>query len=146
MSGTCTANSGSIMLSPGVTNALAVQTIKIKGLLAGCSGALFTSAKYTATLTTAGPVSCSALNGAGEAATGTGSYKWTPKAPHAKPSTGTLSLSLTETPGIAFSGKVTSSLFSPLTVSGTATESYSVACGRKAVKKGTISGTAVNFE
>jgi hypothetical protein len=37
-------------------------------------------------------------------------------------------------------------MFSPLTFSGMATESYSAPCGRKTVKKGTFSGTAVQFE
>jgi alpha-tubulin suppressor-like RCC1 family protein len=152
MSGTCASNSGSIGLSPGVTNGPAVQTMKIRGVLGGCSGARFTSAKYTATLTTASRVSCSVLSGAGEAATGAGSYRWAPKAPHfgfgPKPrfSAGRLSLPLSETPASAFSGEVTSAMFSPLTFSGMATESYSAPCGRKTVKKGTFSGTAVQFE
>jgi alpha-tubulin suppressor-like RCC1 family protein len=139
-SGTCTSNSGSITLSPGVTNTPTTQTMKIKGQLAGCSGDLFTSAKYTATLTTAGPVACSALN---EAASGSARYRWSPRA---KPSGGTLSLSLSETPGTVFSGEVTTGSYSPLVLSGTATESYGSACGGKAVKKGTFSGSTVSFE
>jgi hypothetical protein len=55
---------------------------------------------------------------------------------------------LSETPGIAFSGEVTTGSYSPLTLSGTVTESYAGAatCGAKKVKKGTFSGSAVNFE
>jgi hypothetical protein len=55
---------------------------------------------------------------------------------------------LTETPGVAFSGEVTSGSYAPLTFSGTVTESYAggATCGAKKVKKGTYSGSAVNFE
>jgi len=62
---------------------------------------------------------------------------------------------LAETPGVAFSGEVTTGSYSPLTLTGTATESYTggAACGEKvgkkaakAVKKGTFSGPAVSFE
>ena len=108
--------------------------MKIKGTLTGCSGTPFTGATYTATLRTAGPVSCSVLTGAGETATGAAKYKWTPKA---KASTGTLSMPLTETPEIAFSGEVTSGSYAPLTLTGTATESYTggATCGEKVGKK-----------
>ena len=148
----CTSNSGTIKLSPGLTDTPAVQTMKIKGTLTGCGGDTFTGATYTATLKTEGPVSCSVLKGAGEAGTGSAKYKWTPKT---KSSTGTLSLPLTETAGAALSGEVGAGSYSPLTLSGTATESYTggATCGQavgkkaaKAVKTGTFSGSAVNFE
>jgi hypothetical protein len=125
--------------------------MKIKGTMTGCTGDPFTEVKYTATLKTAAPASCSALKGAGETATGAAKYKWTPKV---KPSTGTLSMLLTETPAVAFSGEVTIGSYSPLTLSGTASESYTggATCGEpvggkpaKAVKKGTFSGSAVGF-
>ena len=104
--------------------------MKIKGTLTGCAGEPFTGVKYTATLKTAGPVSCSVLRTAGEPATGAAKYKWTPKA---KASTGTLSMPLTETPDIAFSGEVTTGSYSPLTLTGTVTESYTggATCGEK---------------
>ena len=76
---------------------------------------------YKATLKTAGPVACSVLKTAGEAAKGAAKYKWTPKA---KASTGTLSLLLTTTPGVAFSGGVTAGSYRPLTFSGTVSERY----------------------
>jgi hypothetical protein len=120
--------------------------MKIKGTLAGCTGQPFTAAKYSATLKTAGPVSCSVLKTAGEAATGAAKYKWTPKA---KPSKGggALNMLLTETPGVAFSGEVASGPYAPLAFSGTATESYTGAatCGGKAVKKGRFTGSTVEF-
>jgi hypothetical protein len=59
---------------------------------------------------------------------------------------------LTETPDIAFSAEVTTGSYSPLTLTGTATERYAGAatCGEKignkaakVVKKGTFSGSAV---
>ena len=61
---------------------------------------------------------------------------------------------LTETPDIAFSAQVTGGFYSPLTLTGTATESYigGATCGEtvgtktaKPVKKGTFSGSAVSF-
>jgi hypothetical protein len=147
----CTGNTGTVTLSPGLTGTAAVQTMKIKGTLTGCTGEPFTEAKYTATLKTAGPVSCSVLTGAGETATGAAKYNWTPKA---KVSTGALSMPLTETPDIAFSGEVTTGSYAPLTLTGFATESYTggATCvekagkkAAKAVKKGTFSGSAVHF-
>ena len=149
---TCTGNTGTVKLSPGLTNTAAVQTMKVKGTLTGCAGTPFTEATYTATLKTAAPVSCSVLGTAGEAAAGAAKYKWTPKA---KASTGTLSMLLTETPDIAFSGEVTTGSYAPLTLAGFATESFTGAAtcaekvGKKAakpVKKGTFSGSAVTFE
>jgi hypothetical protein len=141
---TCATNSGTIRLSPGLTGTPRVQTMKIQGTMTGCKGRPFTQAKYSATLKTAGPVSCSVLKTAGETATGAAKYKWTPKA---RASTGTLSTLLTETRGAAFSGKVATSSYSPLTLSGTMSENYAGAatCGATKVKKGTFSGSAVEL-
>ncbi|MGA2322041.1 MAG: YncE family protein [Solirubrobacteraceae bacterium] len=148
---TCAGNTGTVTLKPGLTGTAVVQTMTVKGTLTGCSGEAFTGAKYTATLKTAGPVSCSVLKTAGEPATGAAKYTWTPKA---KASTGTLSMPLTETPDITFSGKVTTGSYSPLTLTGAATESYTggATCGQKVgkktvkVTKGTFTGSAVSFE
>jgi alpha-tubulin suppressor-like RCC1 family protein len=141
----CTGNSGTITLSPGLTHTPAVQTMKIKGTFTGCSGEPFTKTKYTATLKTADLVSCSVLNAAGEQATGVAKYAWTPKA---KASKGTLTMLLTETPGVSVVGGVTSGSYAPRTLSGTVTESYTGAatCSVKRVKKGTFRGSAVSFE
>ena len=149
----CTSNTGTVKLSPGLTDTPAVQTIKIKGTLTGCEGEPFKEATYTATLKTANPVSCSVLTGAGEPATGAAKYKWTPKA---KPSTGALSLPLTETSGVVLLGTVSGGPYSPLMASGTLSEKFtggSGTCGvtvgtkpAKAVKKGTFEGSAVTFE
>ena len=139
----CTGNSGTVTLNPGLTDTAAAQTMKIKGTLTGCQGTPFKDVKYTATLTTAA-VSCSVLTGAGATATGAATYKWTPKPKKGTASTGTLSMPLAETAGIVFSAEVTSGSYSPLTLTGTASESYAggATCGQKAkaLKKGTFSG------
>ena len=137
----CTANSGTVKLSPGLTNTAAKQTVKIQGTLTGCTGLAFTEVSYKATLTTAAAVSCSVLTGAGEPATGPAKYKWTPK-PKPATSTGPLSLMLSETPSVAFSGEVTAGPFSPLKFSGAASETYEggpkcgVPNGKKAARSG----------
>jgi YVTN family beta-propeller protein len=148
----CNGNTGTVTLSPGLTDTATVQTMKIQGVLTRCEGKPFTEVSYTATLKTAGPVSCSVLTRVGERATGTVVYKWMPKA---KASSGALTVPPTETPNIAFSGEVATGSYSPLTLSGTMTEGYlgGVTCGEKvgkqaakAVKKGTFRGSAVKFE
>jgi alpha-tubulin suppressor-like RCC1 family protein len=144
--GTCTTSAGTIKLSPGLSGTPAVQTMKITGTIADCTSEPFTQTKYTATLKTAAPVSCSVLNAAGAAATGPARYKWVPKA---KASTGMLSLFLSETPGVALSGELTArTMYAPRWLSGTVTESYTGAasCGAKKVKKGAFTGAAVSFE
>jgi hypothetical protein len=148
---TCAEDSGTVTFSPGLTDTAAVQTIKVKGTLAGCTGEPFTGAKYTATLKTPAPVACAALSEAGEAAVGTVRLSWTPKA---KASEGTLSLVATETENAPLSGELTSGSYSPSTLTGTLTERYlgGATCGQasgkkaaKAVRKGTFSGSAVAF-
>ena len=146
---TCTTNTGTITLAPGLTGTAVYQGVTIEGTLTGCSGEPFTEAKYTATLTTTSKVTCSALSGPGAATFGTVKYVWTPKT---KATYGTLSLPLTETAGIALSGELESGPYSPLMLSGTASESYTNAaiCGKgrvvKAVTKGTFTGSSVSFE
>ncbi len=126
--------------------------MKIKGTLTGCSGESFTGASYTATVKTTGSVSCSVLTGPGEPASGAAKLKWTP---NAKPSTGTLSLPLTETAGVALSGAVATGTYSPLSLTGTVSEKFTGGskCGvpegkkkAKAVKEGTFEGSPVTFE
>jgi len=149
--GLCTLDSGTVTLSPGLTATATVQTLKIKAVFSGCAPESFTGASYTATLTTAGPVSCSVL-ATGETATGAAKYTWAPKV---KASTGTLSLLLSEAPGAALSGAVSAGTYSPLSFSGTASESFTggstcgVPVGRKAakpVRKGTFTGSVLTLE
>jgi hypothetical protein len=141
-----------VTLSPGLTGSATVQTLKIEGTLTGCSGESFEGASYTATVKTAGPESCSVLTGAGEPATGSAKFNWTPTA---KPSKGTLSWPLTETSGVALSGALSSGTYSPLPLSGVVSEKFAggSTCGvpegkKKAepVKKGSFEGSAVAFE
>ncbi len=149
----CTANSGTVTLSPGLTGTPAIQRMRIKGTLTGCAGRPITSATYTATLETTGPVACSVLKAAGEPATGTAKYVWTPKA---KASKGSLDVLLAETSGIMLSGELASGPYSPLSLSGIVAESYTNAatCGVpqgrrgivKKVTRGTFSGSALDFE
>ena len=148
----CSANSGTIRVSPGLTSTPAVQTMKIKGTLSDCAGQPFTAAKYAATLKTAGPVACSVLHAAGEPASGAARYTWTPKA---KASKGTLDIALSETPEMTLSGQLESGPYSPLGVSGTVSENFTNAatCGVpqgkrgivKAVTKATFSGSELDF-
>jgi hypothetical protein len=149
----CTTNTATITLSPGLTDTAKVQTMKITGILKGCTGEAFTEDKYTATLKTPGMVGCSVLTGAGEPASGTASFKWTPKT---KPSTttGTLGMLLTETPSVALTGELTAGPYSPLVLSGRTSMTFTggptcgVAEGKKKakpVKKGTFTGTTVAF-
>ncbi len=140
----CTTNTGTVKLSPGLTSTPAVQSMKVKGTLAGCSGDPFVAVKYTATLKTDGPVSCSVLKGAGEAAEGASAFKWTPKT---SPSTGTLGLLLTEMPGAALEGSVSAGPYSPLALSGKVSESFTggATCGGKPVRNGAFTGTTVPF-
>jgi hypothetical protein len=144
MVGTCAINRGSIIFFPGVTTTPASQTLKIRGQLTVCSGGGFTSARYTATLTMAEPASCGeSLREAGGALTGPAQYKWTP---NAKPSTGTLSLRVSETPGSAFSAEVTTGPYAPVAFSATFPESFRGNCVLRGFTKGTFSGSAVGFE
>ncbi len=149
----CTLNSASVKLSPGLTNTAAIQTVKIKGTLSGCLNEPFTEVKYKATLTSAVPLSCATLTGAGSPASGAAKLQWVPKT---KPSTsaGTLTMLLTETPAAAFSGSVASGPNASLSFSGSAAVSFvgGATCGvpigtkaAKAVKTGTLGG-AVSFK
>jgi YVTN family beta-propeller protein len=151
---TCTSNTGAITLSPGLTSTAAVQTVKIKGTLTGCTGEAFTEVGYKATLMTAGPVSCSVLKGPGETASGAAKFKWSPKTTPAT-STATLGMPLTETPSVALSGAVSAGPHSLLMLSGQASEMFTggptcgVAQGKRkarAIKEGTFTGTTVAFE
>jgi hypothetical protein len=150
----CTADAGTVTLSPGLTDTAAVQTLKIKGTLSGCRGESFTAVSYTATLKTAGPVACSVLSGEGEGelASGAAKFTWIPKA---KTSGGTLSLPLSESPYIYLDGGLTSGAYSPLSLFGPLREKFtgSATCGvvegkkkPKAVRKGSFEGAAADFE
>jgi hypothetical protein len=151
---TCASNTGTVTLSPGLTNTAATQTLKIKGKVTGCTGEGFTAAAYTATLKTTGAVGCAVLSGSGELASGPAKFKWTPKATPST-STGTLGMLLSETPAVAFTGEVAAGSFSPVVLAGKTSEMFTggTTCGdkvgtkaAKAVKKGAFTGTTVAFD
>jgi alpha-tubulin suppressor-like RCC1 family protein len=152
-SGTCSSTSGTITLSPGLTATPAMQKVKVKATLQGCTGEPFTAATYTATLATTDPVSCSMLDGENESATGAAKFKWTP---NAKASTGTLNVLLAETNEGVLSGEVSAGSFAPLrfgAISLKETYTGGDKCGQpegkkaaKPVKTATFSGSAVGLE
>lgn len=147
----CTGNAGTLTLAPGLTNEATTQVVKVKGKLSGCSGSPFTGAKYSATLKTAHAVGCSQLaNPAGDPTTGALLVKWAPKAKGAQ-SNGTLSLSLTESPGAALGGSLEGGQFAATNIAGSisATFAKATSCGKstggkpvRPLKKATFSGPA----
>jgi len=141
----CSANSGSIKLSPGLENVAHVQNITIKGTLSGCSGSTVTSATYVAHLKTTHEVTCAALTSAGEAATGTIVVKWAPKGQGT--SHGTLSLPLTAAGAVIMSGRLENGPFEKLALYDSVSQAFTGVCGAiegkkpKKVKNGNLSGS-----
>jgi hypothetical protein len=145
--------SGSIKLSPGLSETAHVQNVTIKGTLSGCTGTEteVTSGKYIAHFHTAEAVTCSTLTGAGVGAAAEENkivIKWTPKG--AGNSQGTFSLPITEVAGASLSGLVQSGPFEGDAISGTVSETYTggAECGKaegrkkaKKVNKGALSGS-----
>jgi hypothetical protein len=147
---TCSGNSGSIKLSPGLQESAQVQNITIKGKLTGCTGSTVTSATYLAHLKTTGPVSCAALASTGEAATGSIVIKWSPTGQGN--SSGTFSMPLTAVAGVSLGGTLESGPFATSTISGTVSQTFAGACGggkgkkkAKKVKDGALTGSALEF-
>jgi hypothetical protein len=141
--------SGSIKLSPGLSETPTVQNVQLKGTLSSCSGTetTVTGGKYNAHLKTAEAITCSALSGSGAAETPESGiiFKWSPKG--GGNSLGTFSMPLTELLS-TLSGKITSGPFIEDTISGNALQSYVGKCGEgsgmhkaKKVKKGTYKGS-----
>jgi hypothetical protein len=147
----CTGNSGSVMLSPGLSSSAHVQNISIKGTLSGCTGSTVTKGKYVARLKTVNAASCTALGSPGEATTGTIVIKWGYGSGN---SMGSFSMPLTEVPGVSLGGTLASGPFSGDTISGTVSQTYTDGskCGvpragmkAKKVKKGRFTGSAVEI-
>jgi hypothetical protein len=149
---TCTI-SGSIQLSPGLSESAQVQNISItkhKGAkLSACSGAEtpVTGGNATIHMKTANAVTCAALKSAGAPVTETNAiFKWQPKGEGNSMSTFTMPL--TESP-VSLGGTVATGTFpfSEDTISGSATQKYNGTCGSsghgkgKKVNKGTFSGS-----
>jgi len=98
----CTSSSGSVKLSPGLTETPAVQSIVVKGVLSGCHGPTTPeSGTFTVKEKTTEPVSCSYLQSASVTPTTTAgalAVKWLPAEEGS--SKGTLAFPVSET-GIA---------------------------------------------
>ncbi len=155
---TCEQNSGTIKLSPGLSETPHVQTITVKGALKGCEGpAEPTEGSYVAHLTTTEEVTCSTLGAISAEPTTTSTslaVKWSPKGSGS--SQGKLVMALTEVPGVPLEGVLEGGPFAkPLSItSGTVSESFTggptcgVTSGKKkpkAVTKGTFAGSAVGL-
>jgi hypothetical protein len=145
---TCSGNSATVKLSPGLQESAQVQNITVKGTLSGCTGAGVTGAAYVAHLKTTSAVSCAALSSAGEAATGSIVIKWSPKGQGN--SNGTFSMPLTAMAGVSLGGSLESGPFATSSISGTVSQSFAGTCGGggkgkskgKKVKDGTLTGSA----
>ncbi len=152
----CETNTGTIKLSPGLTETPQVQSITIKGTLGSCDGASgVESASYVAHLKTAEEVTCSALQSYASEPTTVPvslSVKW---APHELgTSHGTLAVPITEASAAPLTGSLEGGPFAapePI-IGGEIFETFEggYACGlsegkRKAkpVKKGSFSGTTL---
>lgn len=154
----CQQNSGTITLSPGLTETPHVQNVTVKGALKGCEGSAgVTEGAYVAHFKTTEEVTCSTLSSiSAEPTTAPVSLvvKWAPKGLGS--SHGALMMAISEVPGLALGGALEGGpLSGPLAItSGTVTESYTggstcgAAAGRKAakaVKKAVFSGSPVGL-
>ena len=155
---TCAQNSGTIKLSPGLTDSPSIQSITVKGRLTGCEGVNdATEASYLAHLTTAEAVSCAALASTPGEATAPVSLavKWVPA--ELGKSIGALSMPITESAPVTLGGVLEGGpLAKPLGITGgTVWESFkgAVSCGVAAphktvpvpVKSGTFAGSALEL-
>lgn len=149
----CNTNTADIRLSPGLTNTPTVQKMKITGRMSGCEAEPFATVNYTATLKTAGPVTCAALAGPGEPATGAARFDWSSTA---KTSKGSLTVPLAESLDLAFefAGEAATGPYSPMPFTGTTTTRYvdGATCGQeigkklaKPVKEGELRQSEVSF-
>jgi hypothetical protein len=155
----CESNTGTIKLSPGLSETPHVQNITVKGRLSQCDGkAGVESATYVAHLKTIGEVTCAALSSFSTEPTTEAvslSVKWAPQELGA--SHGSLVLPVTEASSAALTGTLEGGPFGgpqPIT-GGEVFEAFTGGpeCGipqgkkkAKAVKNGTFSGTALEVE
>jgi hypothetical protein len=155
---TCEQNHGTIKLSPGLEATPHVQSITIKGELAGCEGPTdLTGATYVAHLKTTEEVTCSALTSASTEPTTTPVsllVKWAPK--EAGTSKGGLIMPISEVALTGVGGTIEGGPFAkPLSLfASSVSESFtgSSSCGvppkkgkAKAVKSGTFSSTQLEI-
>jgi hypothetical protein len=154
----CETNTGTIKLSPGLTETPQVQNITIKGTLGSCDGSAgIESASYVDHLKTTEEVTCSALSSYSSEPTTTPvslAIKWGPH--ELGTSHGTLVVPITEASSAPLSGSLEGGPFSgpePI-VGGEIYETFTggYTCGlaegkRKAkpVKKGSFTGTGIDI-
>jgi hypothetical protein len=149
--------SGSIKLSPGLSESPTVQNLGItkhKGaLLSGCTGAVetkVTGGNLHVVGKTTEAVTCAALKGTGAKTEDAGIFKWQPKGEAFENSNATLNFPVTEN-SVAIEGTVATQEghpFSGDTISGTVKQTYG-GCGSsghgkgggKKVNKGTFTGS-----
>jgi len=150
--------SGSIKLSPGLSETPTVQNIGItkhKGaLLSNCSGSEtpVTGGNVHVVTKTTEAVTCAALKGSGAPVESANDaiFKWQPKGESTQNSTGSLSIPLTEMT-VALEGTMNMGTFpfSEDKITGSVTQKYSGTCGSsghgkgggKKVNKGKFTGT-----
>ena len=154
----CERSTGTIKLSPGLSETPHLQTITIKGRFSECGGASgMESATYTEHLRSTEEMTCSALQSASLEATAevlSLSLKWAPA--ELGKSKGSLLIPISEVPMTGLSGTLEGGPFStPTAISASSvSESFTggPSCGlsegrkkAKAVKRGTFSTGAVEF-
>jgi hypothetical protein len=151
----CAVDSGTIKLSPGLTETPAVQTVSVKGTFSECDGGP-ESGSYKAKFQTTGPAGCGLLAGTEELtpSTGTLSVKWQPH--EEGKSTGTLQFPVGEGELAALTGSLSGGPFGEATslTSAFVSESFKggptcgLAEGKKAakpVKSGSFATPVVEF-
>jgi hypothetical protein len=136
--------SGSIKLSPGLSETATVQHIGItkhKGaLLSNCTGAMettVTGGNLHLVGNTTEAVTCAALKGSGAPTADEGIFKWQPKGESTENSTAALNFPLTEMP-VAIEGTVATEAGHPFSedkITGMVTQKYG-SCGSSGHGKG----------
>jgi hypothetical protein len=153
----CEAATGTIKLSPGLSNTPHVQTITLKGQLSSCDGpAALESGSFVAHLKTTEEVTCSALESLSFAPTTeplSAASRWAPR--EAGHSHGSLIVAITEAGGATLEGSLEGGPFpTPAAVAGTLYESFSggPSCGlpqgskkAKPVKTGSFSASGIEL-
>ncbi|HTR72577.1 MAG TPA: hypothetical protein VMG80_03200 [Solirubrobacteraceae bacterium] len=143
-------NSGTIKLSPGLSNTATVQNVTIKGKLSNCSSteSAVTEGKYVAHLKTEA-VTCAVLAGEGALLTES-NVVFNLKPKEGGNPMGTFDFPVTEKAGVSLSGLVESGAFEGGAIGGSVSQAYAggETCGipngkkkAKKVNKGTFTGS-----
>ena len=137
---TCSSDSGTIKMSPGLSETPQVQTIKVRGTLAGCEGPnVPASASYSLKEQTTEPVTCSYLQQSTTTPTTTSGKLAVTWAEKEGVSTGTLTLPISEASLTGISGSLSGGPLSASTpISASSIYETFPLCGVPQGKKGTI--------